>query len=317
MKTANQQSGGKKGRTEGYKFEGLVEESFNKLCATSSAQMVEPEKAKEPSDWSGGKLTTVKTDKNITKGGKIVTGISIKNSTGSTQMQVMAFKALIFELDRALPIPPDAKRALELFTGNSPWTSGETFEEMIEKEKIDMSSLDCDMDDGQEVRRKRLLWSSLPAAYSSSLLAYLEDPVVKERLLNVIYREGTASGGFADWQCWCDFKVNGKNNPDALVLLNLKDFINSLMGEQWTVNTGGRFPNSTLSLGPLTFQMKGSSRTKLENGKPDPAAKDYHNPQFNMSLSAVRKHHGKKGVKGKLTLFEGNASTAFSKARII
>ena len=311
MKTANQQSGGKKGRTEGYKFEGLVEESFNKLCATSSAQMVEPEKAKEPSDWSGGKLTTVKTDKNITKGGKIVTGISIKNSPGSTQMQIISFEALIFELDRALPIPPDAKRALELFTGNS--TSGETFGQMLAMENILIASLcpPC------EVRRKRLLWTSLPAAYSSSLLAYLSNPAAKRRLLNVIYREGTASGGFADWQCWCDFKVNGKNNPDALVLLNLKDFINSLMGEQWTVNTGGRFPNSTLSLGPLTFQMKGSSRTKLENGKPDPAAKDYHNPQFNMSLSAVRKHHGKKGVKGKLTLFEGNASTAFSKARII
>jgi len=149
--------------------------------------------------------------------------------------------------------------------------------------------------------------------YSSSLLAYLEDPVVKERLLNVIYREGTASGGFADWQCWCDFKVNGKNNPDALVLLNLKDFITTLLPEKWKV----RSSESVLALGPLTFQMKGSSKTKLENGKADPAAKDYHNPQFNMSLSAVRKHHGKKGVKGKLTLFEGKAATVFSKAKII
>jgi len=292
MKTANQQSGGKKGRADGLKFEDQVGEGLNTNGKIPGVLMEDPESAKEKADWSG-KPTTVKSDKNITKGGKIVTGISIKNSPGSTQMQIISFEALIFELDRALPIPPDAKRALELFTGNS--TSGETFGQMLAMENILIASLcpPC------EVRRKRLLWTSLPAAYSSSLLAYLSNPAAKRRLLNVIYREGTASGGFADWQCWCDTKVKGKNNPNALVVFNLKDFIDLLMGEQWTV----RPSEAVLALGPLTFQMKGSGKGKA-----------YHNPQFNMSLNAVRKHSF---VKGKLTLFEGDAATVFSKAKII
>jgi len=295
MKTANQQSGGEKGRDEGLKHEGLSQKSFNADCKIPGVLMVDPENPSEPSNWSGGKKKTPpKSDKNIIKEGQIVTGISIKNPSSfsqSIQMQIISFEALNFELNSVFPMPSDAKRALELFLGNS--TSGETFEEMIEKENIPIASLD----NNAEVRRKRLLWSSLPAAYSSSLLAYLEDPVVKERLLNVIYREGTASSGFADWHLWCDTRVNGKSNPDATVVINLKDLINLLMKEEWIV----RESESVLALGSLTFQMKGSG------GKGTAA---YHSPQFNMSLSAVKKHYGDKGL---LEMFEGSTYEALSK----
>ena len=290
--TKRQQSGGAKGRNDGYAFEDLVQSQVNRLCGPSGLLMEDPENLRAPSTWSGGKKKTpVKSDKNIIKGQSQV-GVSIKNSPTSTQMQIIALEGLIFVLNSALVMPPAAKRALELFLGNS--TSGETFEQMLAIENIDRSSLDCDMSKkGQEVRRKRILWSSLPVHYANSLLAYLNNPVVKRRLLDVIYREGTASEGFVDWQCWCDTTVSGKNNPDDLVVINLKEFIDLQMGEQWKV----RGSNSVLALGPTTFQMKGSGKGKSK-----------HSPQFKMSLSDLRKHYG-----GRLKMFEGDAASVFPK----
>lgn len=252
---------GEKGRSEGHKYEDLVVERANQLYENSAVKTGDNlcKRAHESKTKTRSKTDLVFLGKNI----------SLKNpgkDSASIQMFVTTQKVFTeaFNLKGT-----DIEVALRLLYG-TPYE--EEFERLLVECGIEKEDLDWE----NEVRRKRLLFSSLPQQKQTDLLSFFENN--KRSLVESVFKKGWSKDfkAHADFMLWSESSVAGKTSLDHMCLFDMKEVINKICEYDWFVR-----PSAVLVLGPLTLQIKGSGNKKTWS---------YHDLQFNASLNDLKKH---------------------------
>jgi len=252
-------SSGAKGRTQGLKYEKLLESTANSRKKGIAAKV--PQKSKS----IFGSKTTPKGDIKINNH-----TISVKNpgkSSASIQMFVTSQGNILKGCNCDDPI---VKEAIQMSFG---LPDEKEFHELLKKCDIKESRLS----QKDELRRQRLKFSNLPQEHQKALLSFLENH--KRYLVECTFRKGWSSNPdtYANRMLWSDSSKGGKNSLNHMCLLHMDDVIDEICKHNWKIRPSG----TVFELGPLTLQMKGSGG--IQNAT-------YHHFQFNASLNDLRKH---------------------------
>lgn len=256
MATKAQIDGGKKGRQEGEDFENTV---AIKLGGT---------KPKDKKDIWDEITTTAKTDVRASR-----KNYSIKNSTGSTQIQICSVNRFC----RLFNPPEHIKLKMDMFFGNHHLHKADpAFKTLCEKVwKLDVTKLNKD----SELRRCRVLANNIQGF--NEVVKWIEKN--KRKILKFILKTSFNKTSDrivnANHMIW----VTEKNNFDTSVYMNINTLIKHVCKNKNIVKV--RPSQSVIEIGPFTLQMKGSG----DNSK-------YHCMQFNASLKDVRKYIDQKLV---------------------
>ena len=255
MATQKQISGGRAGRTAGFKLEQQLKVKYNG---------VEPENGQ---DLWGERSTISKTD--IIFGKK---NCSIKNSGTATQIQICSAE----RFSRKFNLPKKVKEALDQFVGNHPLLltkKGFKRNPTVMKEVCEQWSVNFkDLDSKSEQNRGRLTakniknmnhlvdWftNNIEAVYRFTLAESFNNPKNKKNIANTIW--------------WAAVK----DDPDSIVEFDIEEIITQAKKK---AKVKIRESQTVIELGPLTLQMKGSGKSGL----------NYHSMQFNMSLKDLTK----------------------------
>lgn len=256
MATDAQKKAGEKARQEGEDFENIV---ATKLGGT---------KPKDKKDIWGEKPTKAKTDIRASR-----KNYSIKNSTGSTQIQICG----VDRFCRLFDVPEHINQKMNMFFGNHGfYKDTSTFTRLCKKVwKLDVTKLDQD----SELRRCRVLANNIQGF--DEVVKWIEKN--KRKILKFILKTSFNKTSDrivnANHMIW----VTEKNNFDTSAYMNINTLIKHVCKNKNIVKV--RPTQSVIEIGPFTLQMKGSG------GK-----SGYHYMQFNASLKDVRKYIGEENV---------------------
>ncbi|MBJ40318.1 MAG: hypothetical protein CMD83_18000 [Gammaproteobacteria bacterium] len=257
-------------------------------------------------------------------------GLTMKNSGGKTQIQIttyiIVFKAACSQLSETdlatvSEFLPDAEKALKLFLGvnKTPKSKGKKIKRKEHKKMVEAEGIVYEHLSEFERDKGRLFYENIPERYRSALEKVFTLPSFKEAFARVILSTGTVSPEdierhpelVAHYMLWGNQENPDPNEePGHLHIFRVEDIISEAANANLTPNKGrtswtdsktkkkynltlsnGQPGTTTLNLGPLQIQKKGSGEGGYNGFQSNASVKDVLEqvaPIYSGDISGVR-----------------------------
>ena len=258
---------GEKGRSSGLEYERTLVKHINTARGPSLKLINENKVPSIPA--LNNKLTTSKTDITSLCGAHRISVKNPKNKSASIQIFIASGDRLLSALDSITKMPREVNLYFSAFHGFKTQADLLNFcaENNIDPNKLSFK---------HETRRHRLLHGSMPKSWQSGFEKYINSPRIKKFLLRAAFMTGFCRDEINHANCLLWAKEKGSID-DITFFPDISKIIKHLASkEHWNISKN----QSVWHLGPVTWQMKGSGPKSQAS---------YHSPQFNSSLSRIKK----------------------------